>query len=161
MLMAVVPLVESVMLATETWFCYAYEFWTLDHRAFLIGGETIVLYERAVIVALAGLATFGVVKRKRWARGVMVAYLFSALLLTLLLLDARLTVGQWFVDRLLARHLRLTQGRPWNLTHDFPSFPALLLWASKVEPLLRTIACAVGIPYVLRSRRLKEFLRPV
>jgi len=159
MLMAVAPLVESAMLALETWFCYAYEFWTLDHRAFLIGGKTITLYERAVMVALAGLATFGVVKRRPWARGVMVAYLSSALLFTLLLLDARLTVERWFVDRLLASHLRGAHGGAWNLTHDFPPFPAFLLWASKAEPLLRAIACAVGIPYVLISRKLKESLQ--
>lgn len=118
--------------------------------------EPLVQLDRLVVVALASLSTYAMLKRWRSARALIVAWGLTAFALAV--------VRVLFFQRLgLPDALGgLTSTSEYTFVNLYMATPALpvpvLFDVMRLEVPIRAALCVVGLPYVLLSKRLKEYL---
>jgi len=123
------------------------------------GGDTawwrLLAYDRPVVVLLSVLASYALLRRKRLARPAIVMYLAAGLALTV----ARLLVGV-HLDSLTVVHCPADSGFVYaNVGMSYaPVALTDYIRACGIEVAVRTAACAVAIPWLFMSGRLKEYL---
>jgi hypothetical protein len=118
--------------------------------------QTLVQLDRLVVVALASLATYAMLKRWRAARGLIVAWGLVALALAVARVMFFRRLG---LPDALGGAVRTSEYTFVNLYMARPALPAPVLFdVMRLEVPVRAALCALGVPYVLLSKRLKEYL---
>jgi len=128
------------------------QYWTEDAPLWE-GWLTVFNYERVAPVLLGSLACWSLLRRKRWAGRVTVAYF--------------IVTAAFAVARFAAfRYIRVDDTPPlgfeweghWSV-YDIAVFRFTALdTVALVEAGLRAALCAVGLAYIARSRRLRDWL---
>jgi hypothetical protein len=151
-LMVAALFVDSVGLSLERDLYDPLSHWIINERLWR-GWLDVFKYERALPIALGGLACWSLLRRRRWAGRATAVYLIVA---------AVLTVARFAAFRYL--HVDDTPPLPteeweWSV-YEMPLMRFTALDdVTLVEAVLRLAACAVGIPYLLRSRRVRDWLK--
>lgn len=122
------------------------------------GWDALHRYGRMALVVLAGLSAYAVLRRWRWARVAVVGYFVAGLVVTL--------ARAWFFHSagLTVPPLEFGVLPPGdsgfqyvNFTIPLPLLPfESLVRLNLVEVGVRVLACAVGIPYLVRSERARR-----
>lgn|GEM_PF-2377310 len=115
--------------------------------------------DRTLLVTLASVAAYGLLKRRSWTKGVTVGYLVAGLLITLVRLQFFRSLPRDAVELewMLPANTGYVNANLFMLT------PAVgvgsLIRLNVIGAVIRAIACLVGIPYVLMSKQLRQFLQ--
>jgi hypothetical protein len=115
--------------------------------------------ERFVIVVLASAAVYALLRRRPQARGLLVIYMIVGLSFALVRIPVfrflRMQYAYWgFLPTSEYMLANIYMPRP-------PVTASVLYQMTYLEAPIRALICAVVLPYVLRSRKLKEFVRPI
>jgi hypothetical protein len=157
-LLVLAPLAESLGWAFQADFRVALGLW--EHGTGPWHGWGIFYrLDRTLTMTLASLAAYGMLGRRRWMRSATVTYLVVGLLVT----AVRLVFFRTLPADLVQSGSTTPIGTGYANANLFMLTPAVavesLVRLNVIDAVVRAIACLVGIPYVLRSRKLTEFLQ--
>jgi hypothetical protein len=159
-LLILAPLVESLGWALQADFRVVLGLWERGTNPWH-GWGIFYRLDRTLLVTLASLAAYGLLRRRSWTKGVTVGYLVAGLLITLVRLQFFRTLPKDVVELewMFPANAGYVNANLFMLT---PAMPAgSLVGLNVIGAAARSIACLVGIPYVIRSRKLMEFLQRV
>jgi hypothetical protein len=166
MLLALAPLAESVGWAVQAGIGFREQLAIVLFESRVPNAEEVfrtwwmlLSLERFVVVVLASAAAYALLRRRPLARGLLVVYMVVGLLFAL----ARIPVFRFLQMQYAYWGLAPTSGYMLaNMYMPRPPVAANVLYGlTYLEVPIRALACAIGLPYVLMSRKLGEFLRSV
>jgi hypothetical protein len=157
LLLAVAPAVESFGWAFEGDFRQGFNF-ALEASKMWPGWGVFYRLDRTLTVALASVAAYALLRRRRWARGMTASYLAVGLVVAL--------TRVWFYHLLVLENAAWNEGalavpgREFQYVNLFVLTPVMsfegLVRANLIEVAVRAALCAVVIPYLYLSRRAKD-----
>lgn len=149
--LAVMPLLEAVLTTLQ---------WDLNgaiqgllKAGYDTVGWRLLSFDRPVLVLLSTLAAYAVLKRRRWLRSAVAAYLVAGVALA----AVHLVVGIR-LDSSVSLHVAPSSGYVYaNI--GMPVFPVALsdyIRACGIEVAVRAVLCAISVPWVLISGARKK-----
>jgi hypothetical protein len=165
-LLALAPLVESVGWAVQAGIGFREQLAAVLFDNHVPNAEEVyrtwwvlLSLERFGVVVLASAAAYALLRRRPLARGLLVVYMVVGLLFAL----ARIPVFRFL--RMQHAYWGIVPTSEYMLANVYmprpPVAASVLYQLTYLEAPVRALVCAVGLPCVLWSKRLKEFLRPV